>query len=108
ALPGELDFNFRIKVDNNPGYILKISRPNENENYLDFQQQLLQFVADHGQNFMAPKVISDTNGNAISKITDDFGKERHVRLLSWVSGRVWSGVNPQLDDLRYSLGKQCG
>lgn len=108
ALLGELDFNFRIKVDNNPGYILKISRPNENENYLDFQQQLLQFVADHGQNFMAPKVISDTNGNAISKITDDFGKERHVRLLSWVSGRVWSGVNPQLDDLRYSLGKQCG
>ena len=108
ALPGELDFNFRIKVDNAEGYILKISRPNENENYLDFQQQLLQFVADHGRNLMAPKVISDTNGNAISKITDDFGKERHVRLLSWVSGRVWSGVNPQLDDLRYSLGKQCG
>ncbi|WP_163514750.1 aminotransferase class III-fold pyridoxal phosphate-dependent enzyme [Gelidibacter japonicus] len=108
ALPGELDFNFRIKVDNGPGYILKISRPNENENYLDFQQQLLQFVADHGRNLMAPKVISDTNGNAISKITDDFGKERHVRLLSWVSGRVWSGINPQLDDLRFSLGKQCG
>ncbi|MBO3099439.1 aminotransferase class III-fold pyridoxal phosphate-dependent enzyme [Gelidibacter pelagius] len=107
-LPGELDFNFRIKVDNDPGYILKISRPNENESYLDFQQQLLQFVADHGRNLMAPKVISDTNGNAISKITDDFGKERHVRLLSWVSGRVWSGVNPQLDDLRFSLGKQCG
>lgn len=108
ALPGELDFNFRIKVDNAEGYILKISRPNENENYLDFQQQLLQFVADHGKNLMAPKVISDTNGNAISKITDDFGKERQVRLLSWVSGRVCSGVNPQLDDLRFSLGKQCG
>src|SRR5690606_29806396 len=73
ALPGELDFNFRIKVDNAEVYILKISRPNENENYLDFQQQLLQFVADHGRNLMAPKVISDTNGNAISKITDDFG-----------------------------------
>ncbi|MBA6152893.1 aminotransferase class III-fold pyridoxal phosphate-dependent enzyme [Gelidibacter maritimus] len=108
ALPGELDFNFRIKVDNNPGYILKISRPNEDEDYLDFQQQLLQFVADHGRNLMAPKVISDIDGNAISKITDNFGNERHVRLLSWVSGRVWSGVNPQLDDLRYSLGKQCG
>ncbi|RXJ50466.1 aminotransferase class III-fold pyridoxal phosphate-dependent enzyme [Gelidibacter gilvus] len=108
ALPGELDFNFRIKVDNEIGYILKISRPNENENYLDFQQQLLQFVADHGKNIIAPKVITDINGNVISKITDDFGKERQVRLLSWVSGRVWSGVNPQLDDLRYSLGEQCG
>ena len=108
ALPGELDFNFRIKVDNAEGYILKISRPNENESYLDFQQQLLQFIADHGRNLMAPKVISDTNGNAISKITDDFGNERRVRLLSWISGRVWSSVNPQLDDLRFSLGEQCG
>lgn len=108
ALPGELDFNFLIKVDQNPVYILKISRPDENKDYLDFQQQLLQYVADNGQNLSAPKVISDTNGSAISKITDDFGKERNVRLLSWISGRVWSGVNPQLDELRFSLGKQCG
>ncbi|MBJ7881050.1 aminotransferase class III-fold pyridoxal phosphate-dependent enzyme [Gelidibacter salicanalis] len=107
-LPGELDFNFRIKEDPAQGYILKISRPNENEDYLDFQQQLLQFVADNGQHVIAPKVISDVEENSISKITDNFGNKRHVRLLSWVSGRVWSGVNPQLDDLRYSLGRQCG
>ena len=25
-----------------------------------------------------------------------------------MSGRVWSNVNPQLDDLRFSLGEQCG
>ena len=36
-LPGEIDFNFRIKVKDGEGYILKISRPNEDENYLDFQ-----------------------------------------------------------------------
>ena len=107
-LPGEVDFNFRIKVDNSEGYILKISRPNENENYLDFQQKLLQFVEDKGQNLIAPKVIVDRNRKPISKITDDFGKERNVRLLSWISGRVWSSVNPQLNDLRYSLGEQCG
>lgn len=108
GLPGELDFNFRIKVADSEGYILKISRPNENEDYLDFQQHLLKSVEENGENLIAPKVISDTNGNAISKITDDFGKERLVRLLTWVSGRIWSGVNPQLNDLRYSLGEQCG
>lgn len=107
-LPGEIDFNFRIKVANAEGYILKISRPNENENYLDFQQKLLQYVEDNGQNLIAPKVIKDSNGNAISIITDDFGNERNVRLLTWVSGRVWSSVNPQLNDLRFSLGEQCG
>lgn len=107
-LPGEVDFNFRIKVDNSEGYILKISRPNEDVNYLDFQQQLLLHVESNGQNLIAPKVINDINGASTPTITDAFGNERKVRLLTWVSGRVWSSVNPQLDNLRFSLGEQCG
>ena len=107
-LPGEIDFNFRIKIANSEGYILKISRPNENENYLDFQQKLLQYVEANGQNIIAPKVIKDVKNQAISAIKDDFGNDRKVRLLTWVSGRVWSSVNPQLDSLRFSLGEQCG
>ncbi|MCF7567071.1 aminotransferase class III-fold pyridoxal phosphate-dependent enzyme [Sabulilitoribacter arenilitoris] len=108
ALPGEVDFNFRIKIAHEEGYILKISRPDENENYLDFQQKLLQYCEAQGNNLIAPKVVADINGNAISEIIDDYGNKRKVRLLSWVSGRVWSNVNPQLDNLRYSLGEQCG
>lgn len=107
-LPGEIDFNFRIKIENEEGYILKISRPDEDEKYLDFQQKLLQFVDDTGKKLIAPKVIKDKNGNTISEITDNFGNTRKVRLLTWISGRVWSQVNPQLDDLRFSLGEQCG
>ncbi|WP_452601762.1 aminotransferase class III-fold pyridoxal phosphate-dependent enzyme [Pontimicrobium sp. MEBiC06410] len=107
-LLGEVDFNFRIKIENGDGYILKISRPDENENYLNFQQQLLQFVEKNGKKLIAPKVIKDKNGNTISEILDHKGRKRKVRLLTWVSGRVWSNVNPQLDDLRYSLGEQCG
>lgn len=108
SLPGEVDFNFKIKVESGEGYILKISRPDEDSKYLDFQQQLLEFVEINGQNLIAPKVIKDKNGNSISEITDEYGKQRKVRLLSWISGRVWSSVNPQLDDLRFSLGQQCG
>ena len=108
ALPGEIDFNFRIKIENSEGYILKISRPNENENYLDFQQKLLQHIAENGGNLIAPRVINCKKGKAITETKDEFGKQRKVRLLTWVSGRVWSSVNPQLDDLRFSLGEQCG
>lgn len=107
-LPGEIDFNFRIKTNNSEGYILKISRPNENVDYLDFQQKLLQYVEANGQNIIAPKVIKDIQNHAISTITDEFGNDRKVRLLTWISGRVWSSVNPQLDSLRFSLGEQCG
>ncbi|PKH51315.1 peptidase M23 [Tenacibaculum sp. Bg11-29] len=107
-LPGEVDFNFRIKVEGEDLFILKISRPNENESYLDFQQKILQQVEKKGKDLLAPKVIKNKNGKTISNITDDFGNERKVRLLSWISGRVWSSVNPQLNELRYSLGEQCG
>ncbi|MEB8330705.1 aminotransferase class III-fold pyridoxal phosphate-dependent enzyme [Flavobacteriaceae bacterium KMM 6897] len=107
-LPGEIDFNFKINVAKGEGYILKISRPNENVEYLDFQQKLLQHVADHGRGLISPKVMHDVNGQTISEFKDENGQLRKVRLLSWISGRVWSTVNPQLDDLRYSLGEQSG
>lgn len=107
-LPGEIDFNFKIIDVTGGGYILKISRPNVDEGYLDFQQKLLQHVWEHGDGLISPKVISDVNGLSISEFKDEYGQPRKVRLLSWISGRVWSTVNPQLDDLRYSLGEQAG
>lgn len=107
-LPGEIDFNFKIKTSDSNGYILKISRPHEDKSYLDFQQKLLQFIEKSDEEIIVPKVTLDTDRNAISTITDPFGNTRNVRLLTWVSGRIWSSVNPQLNDLRFSLGKQCG
>ena len=108
SLPGEVDFNFRIKIENKEGYILKISRPDENENYLDFHQKLLQHIELKNDNLIAPKVINDKSGDAISEFKDEFGNLRKVRLLTWISGRIWNDVNPQLNDLRFSLGEQCG
>ncbi len=108
SLPGYVDFNFRIKTANKEGYILKISRPEENKKYLDYQQELLQFIEKKDKNLIAPKAIKDKNNNLISEIKDSFGNTRCVRLLTWVSGKVWSFVNPQLEDFRFSLGEQCG
>ncbi len=107
-LPGEIDFNFKIKIPDNEGYILKISRPDEQAEYLDFQQKILEYLAQNGQNIVAPKVINDHKGKPISEITDDAGNVRKVRLLTWISGRLWTNVCPQLDDLRYSLGRKAG
>lgn len=82
-LPGELDFNFRIKVEGSYQYILKVSRPDENEDYLDFQQKLLQFIEDKNKTLVSPKVIKDLHGNSISEIIDEHDTKRKVRLLSW-------------------------
>ncbi|MCD9583935.1 aminotransferase class III-fold pyridoxal phosphate-dependent enzyme [Tenacibaculum maritimum] len=107
-LPGEVDFNFRIKTSTSESYILKIARPEEDTAYLDFQQQLLQFIEKNGHHLTAPKVIHDKNNSPIATMVDAYGHTRKVRLLTWITGRVWSNVNPQSDQLRNSLGEQCG
>ncbi|MEM9142608.1 MAG: aminotransferase class III-fold pyridoxal phosphate-dependent enzyme, partial [Bacteroidota bacterium] len=106
--PGEIDFNFRIQVEDKEGYVLKISRSDENGHYLDFQQKIFRHIAQKDKTLVAPKVINDTSGKAISEITDHHGNLRKVRLLTWISGRIWSKVNPQLNVLRYRLGQHCG
>ena len=67
ALDGEADFNFKIQTTNK-NYLLKISRPAENLDYVDFQSKLLQHSAT--KNAMEiPKIILDIHGSAISKDT---------------------------------------
>lgn len=107
-LPGYIDFNFRIKIKDKEGFILKISRPAENKKYVDYQQSLLQAIDNNDEDLIAPKAVIDIDGNLVSEVKDKFNKLRLVRLLTWVSGRVWSAVNPQLEDFRFSLGEQCG
>ena len=106
-LDGYEDFNFRIK-STDASYILKVSRPNEDEGYLDFQQKLIQHIATANASIMAPKVVKSTDGNTLSSFVDETGNKRFVRMLTWVSGRLWSGVNPHTKELRLELGELCG
>ena len=108
ALPGEYDMNFKIRVEQKDTYILKISRPGVKIEELDFQQQILQHLEKKKSDVLAPKPFLDLSSNLISKFIDDFHRERHIRLLSWIPGRMYYQVTPQRDDLRLSLGESCG
>lgn len=108
ALPGEIDANFNIKIDSKNQYILKISPQNTAKNELDFQQKIFQYLNDKDISLKSPKVVLDTHKNAISEISIDTKTTLKVRLLTWIDGRVWSSVNPQLNDLRFSLGEKVG
>jgi len=107
-LHGETDYNFKIETPNNDIYLLKISRPDENEDYLDFQQTLLKYLEDRKDINNAPQIIHDKKDRAISYFIDSQGDKYFARLLTWVPGRIWSSVNPQLDNLRFNLGEQAG
>lgn len=107
-LPGEVDFNFRIHLENHEEYVLKISRPDQDYNLLDFQQKLLFHIENNNEILIIPKPIRDIDGNYISEITDDFGNKRKVRLLTWIPGDLWNSISTYSDGLKFTLGQQCG
>ena len=106
-LPGFVDFNFKIVIDGETQYILKISRENSNNKLRFLLQDILIYLEKVSTDLMIPQIISDQNGNFTSEICNG-NKKQTVRLLSWVSGRIWNDVNPRLDKLHYSLGETCG
>ncbi|NNM13989.1 MAG: phosphotransferase, partial [Gammaproteobacteria bacterium] len=104
---GEIDFNFCIEIDGRAKYLLKISRAGVDKDYLDLQNQILLTLSQDPE-LNASQVVKDVNGQAISEFTDENEQIRYVRLLTWIEGRLWHTVNPQLDALRYELGYKSG
>ncbi|PID69903.1 MAG: peptidase M23 [Flavobacteriales bacterium] len=107
-LPGELDFNFKITTDKNRTFILKVSRPDEKPDYLNFQQELLLHLEQKNCGLIVPKVIKNKEDKYISTFKDKAGNKRYVRLITYIPGRLYSDINPKCDLLKYSLGEQCG
>ncbi len=107
SLPGEIDMNFKIQVSDANAFVLKISRPGTSLEYLQFQQELLKHLENCQTQLEHPRAIPDRDGLLVSQYREN-SQVRHVRLLSWIPGRVYSEVNPQSDFLRLSLGRICG
>jgi 4-aminobutyrate aminotransferase-like enzyme/Ser/Thr protein kinase RdoA (MazF antagonist) len=107
SLPGERDFNFRID-GKDERYLLKVSRSDADLEYLEYQQALLQHVAQCDQDILSPSPLPDLHGKQISRYRDSSGSIRLVRMLTWMDGRLWSSVNPVNDALLYSLGEEAG
>lgn len=107
-LPGEYDMNFKIHLNKEDRYILKIARPGTPVDTIDFQQKLLRHLEKSEEEITAPKVVKDLSDNLFSVYVDSFQRKRYVRLLTWIPGRMYHDVRPQREDLRYSLGYCCG
>jgi 4-aminobutyrate aminotransferase-like enzyme/Ser/Thr protein kinase RdoA (MazF antagonist) len=106
-LPGELDSNFKLESNTGESYILKISKAGTDINTLEYQNDLLRHLATKKLKILVPKILPDSNGDEIVSLTNE-DEQRHVRLLSWIEGRLWAKVNPKTESLRYDLGAICG
>ncbi|NCA85416.1 MAG: aminotransferase class III-fold pyridoxal phosphate-dependent enzyme [Clostridia bacterium] len=108
VLPGEVDFNFRLTDAANHGYLLKISRPGADEKQIDFQIDLMHHLNHQNLPFEIPQPIASKSGRFREIFTDHQGRVCHVRLQSWVEGRMLGDVNPRSVDLLRNWGETCG
>ncbi len=107
SLAGDEDQNYCLKINGIPSGILKINANHAQEDFLDYQHELLEFLNQQKLSFELPHIIQTISGNDITQI--EIGGETYgVRLLSWVNGRLWKDVNPKTPKLRIELGSKAG
>lgn len=108
SLAGEVDYNFCISSEQGDKYTLKISRPDVNTDELDFQAEIMNFLAKQELPFQLPVVLPTNAGKLRILFKDQAGQSRWVRLQKWVPGRVIGELKPRSFDLLKSWGQCCG
>ena len=64
-LDGEIDFNFKIQSTKGKNYLLKISRPNFESDYIDFQIKLLDHLNKNCEIELAENKLTIDGNNLV-------------------------------------------
>ncbi len=108
ALPGEVDFNFRLDAADGRPYTLKLSRPGADRQLLEMQAAVLKHLEQAALPLQLPLPITDVDGQLVTPVQDEQGRRRYLRLLHWAPGKVFARANPHSPALLESLGRACG
>ncbi|MFC7356490.1 aminotransferase class III-fold pyridoxal phosphate-dependent enzyme [Jejudonia soesokkakensis] len=106
-LAGDEDINFLLKTETGKKYLLKIASESKGDSNIAFQNSLLLYLATKKLNSSLPESIQNVDGALLSTKTYN-DQVFSIRLLSWVSGRLWAKVNPKTKTLRIDLGRKAG
>ncbi|HEV8140449.1 MAG TPA: aminotransferase class III-fold pyridoxal phosphate-dependent enzyme [Pyrinomonadaceae bacterium] len=113
-LPSERDQNFLIsrKLDlptpdapHAEQFVLKIANSEESLEFLQLQNQMMQFLGARPIDLEFPRIVPTQTGENIARITDGAGQEHFVRLLMWIDGVCFAEVQPHGRKLLASLGR---
>lgn len=133
-LPGEYDANYHLRSLDGAQYVLKILHPDRRQEDVDLLVAALQYVAQTQPDLLLPRVVLTTSGTAVTLVeltkaassdleirvhpsnesalglenTSRTGRLAYVFLLTYIPGKVYAQVKPQLPALRQSLGLICG
>ncbi|WP_223292982.1 MULTISPECIES: aminotransferase class III-fold pyridoxal phosphate-dependent enzyme [Shewanella] len=87
SLPGYVDLNYLLTDELGERFILKIANADESLAELDMQNAVMHYLNEQDlQPYLLPKVIKNLAGNEITPLQDSYGRQRSLRLLSYVPG----------------------
>src|SRR6266480_1475969 len=82
TLPSERDQNFFLQTESGERYVLKIANAEEDFDFLNFQNELIQFLAARQIDLKFPRIAPTRAGKNIASITTPDSQKHFVRLLT--------------------------
>lgn len=107
-LPGERDQNFLITDLAETQYVLKIANAAEDIQVLDFQNQIMNWLANKSKLGGCPEILRTIDGQSIADVSGKDQKKHYVRLLTYVRGKKLVEVYPHSPNLLESIGRYLG
>ena len=104
-LPSERDQNFALSNASGEQFVLKIANAEEQFEFLELQNQLIQFLAARYLDLEFPRIMRTKAEEAIATINGADGHQHFVRLLTWIDGVCLAKVERHDRKLLSSLGR---
>ena len=89
-------------------FVLKIANSAEAYEFLELQNQLIQFLGDGKTDLEFPRIVPSRNKENIATIKAEDGREHFVRLLTWLDGVCFAEAKQHDRKLLSSLGRGLG
>ena len=106
-LYGEADFNFKISTSDGKAYILKIIPGTAEEEFLDFQNQILLHLQQSSLKLQTPQPVFNKYQEPFSKIQDGYWANHWLKIQSYIDGQVLAGWRPRNNSILFQWGESA-
>jgi 4-aminobutyrate aminotransferase-like enzyme/Ser/Thr protein kinase RdoA (MazF antagonist) len=104
-LPGEHDRNFKVTAADGSRYLFKIHPPAPDDARTDLQAAVLRHLEQRAPELPLPRLFLSRDGRSLAAVPDREGRERRLRLTTWLDGTVWVDAPRRGPQSAGSLGR---
>jgi 4-aminobutyrate aminotransferase-like enzyme/Ser/Thr protein kinase RdoA (MazF antagonist) len=104
-LPGEHDLNFKVTAADGSRYLFKIHAPVPDDARTDLQAAVLRHLEQHAPDLPLPRLFLSRDGRSLAALPDSQGRDRRLRLTTWLDGVVWVDAPRRGAQSAASLGR---